>query len=62
MSIVGTNHLPLLSFNRVLVGGAGPILPVWTKLYAPDGIGAQEVVNLTTYPSLVMAFGKGGKD
>ncbi|RMY33802.1 hypothetical protein D0866_05678 [Hortaea werneckii] len=50
-----------LLVNRVFVGGAGPILPVWMKLYAPDGIGAQEVVNLTTYPSLVMAFGKGGK-
>ncbi|KAI6908333.1 hypothetical protein D0868_08201 [Hortaea werneckii] len=44
-------------FSLVLVGGAGPILPVWIKLYAPDGISAQEVVNLTTYPSLVMAFG-----
>ncbi|KAI7209671.1 MFS general substrate transporter [Hortaea werneckii] len=44
-------------FSLVLVGGAGPILPVWMELYAPDGIGAQEVVNLTTYPSLVMAFG-----
>ena len=54
-----TNHLPLCSSNRVLVGGAGPILPVWIKLYAPRGIGSQEVVNLTTYPSLVMAFGKG---
>ncbi|KAI7542612.1 MFS general substrate transporter [Hortaea werneckii] len=44
-------------FSLVLVGGAGPILPVWIKLYAPDGISAQEVVSLTTYPSLVMAFG-----
>ncbi|KAI7084341.1 MFS general substrate transporter [Hortaea werneckii] len=44
-------------FSLVLVGGAGPILPVWMKLYAPRGIGSQEVVNLTTYPSLVMAFG-----
>ncbi|KAI7541025.1 MFS general substrate transporter [Hortaea werneckii] len=44
-------------FSLVLVGGAGPILPVWMKLYAPRGISAQEVVNLTTYPSLVMAFG-----
>lgn len=48
--------------NRVLVGGAGPILPVWIKLYAPEGIGAQEVVNLTTYPSLVMAFGRNQRE
>lgn len=53
-----TNPLSLCSSNRVLVGGAGPILPVWMKLYAPRGIGSQEVVNLTTYPSLVMAFGR----
>jgi len=44
-------------FSLVLVGGAGPILPVWMQLYAPMGISAQSVVNLTTYPSLVMAFG-----
>jgi len=30
---------------------------VWMQLYAPMGISAQSVVNLTTYPSLVMAFG-----
>ncbi|RMY53197.1 hypothetical protein D0863_14026 [Hortaea werneckii] len=44
-------------FSLVLVGGAGPILPVWMKLYAPRGTGAQEVLYLTTYLSLVMAFG-----
>jgi len=45
-------------FSLVLVGGLGPILGVFIGLYAPTGKTVQEVVNLTTYPSLVMAFGK----
>lgn len=45
-------------FSLTLVGGAGPILPSWIALYAPQGIGVQKVVNLTTYPSLIMAFGE----
>lgn len=45
-------------FSLVLVGGLGPILGVFIGMYAPQGKTVQEVVNLTTYPSLVMAFGK----
>jgi hypothetical protein len=45
-------------FSLVLVGGLGPILGVFIGLYAPTGKSIQQVVNLTTYPSLVMAFGK----
>ncbi|KAI4840268.1 MFS general substrate transporter, partial [Aureobasidium sp. EXF-8845] len=44
-------------FSLVLVGGLGPILGVFIGLYAPTGKSIQQVVNLTTYPSLVMAFG-----
>ncbi|KAI4725832.1 MFS general substrate transporter [Aureobasidium sp. EXF-10728] len=44
-------------FSLVLVGGLGPILGVFIGLYAPTGKTVQQVVNLTTYPSLVMAFG-----
>ena len=44
-------------FSLVLVGGAGPILPFWIEIYAPQGYDTQSIVNLTTYPSLVMAFG-----
>jgi hypothetical protein len=45
-------------FSLVLVGGLGPILGVFIGLYAPTGKSIQQVVNLTTYPSLVMAFGE----
>lgn len=45
-------------FSLVLVGGAGSILPAWIELYAPQGIGMQSVVNLTTYPSMVMGLGE----
>ncbi|KAH0271669.1 MFS general substrate transporter, partial [Aureobasidium melanogenum] len=44
-------------FSLVLVGSLGPILGVFIGLYAPSGHSVQQVVNLTTYPSLVMAFG-----
>ncbi|KAG9668430.1 MFS general substrate transporter, partial [Aureobasidium melanogenum] len=44
-------------FSLVLVGSLGPILGVFIGLYAPAGKSVQQVVNLTTYPSLVMAFG-----
>lgn len=44
-------------FSLVLVGGLGPIIPVFLKLYAPEGYAVSEVINLTTYPSLVMACG-----
>ncbi|KAK3671648.1 hypothetical protein LTR78_008381 [Recurvomyces mirabilis] len=46
-------------FSLVLVGGAGSILPFWIALYAPQGKSIQQVVNLTTYPSLVMALDRG---
>lgn len=45
-------------FSLVLVGGAGPILGFWMQEYTPQGKSTQDVVNLTTYPSLVMALGK----
>lgn len=45
-------------FSLFLVGGLGNILGVLIGLYAPSGKPVQQVVNLTTYPSLVMAFGK----
>ncbi|KAG8628572.1 hypothetical protein KVT40_004445 [Elsinoe batatas] len=44
-------------FSLVLVGGLGPILSTFFALYGPEGGSTQEVVNLTTFPSLVMAFG-----
>ncbi|KAF4549102.1 Hypothetical protein D9617_23g005170 [Elsinoe fawcettii] len=44
-------------FSLVLVGGLGPILSTFFALYGPEGKTTQEVVNLTTFPSLVMAFG-----
>jgi hypothetical protein len=44
-------------FSLVLVGGAGPILPFFIEEYAPLGYGVEEIVKLTTYPSLVMALG-----
>ncbi|KAL1583958.1 hypothetical protein WHR41_07439 [Cladosporium halotolerans] len=44
-------------FSLVLVGGAGPILEFWMQEYTPQGMSTQDVVNLTTYPSLVMALG-----
>ncbi|KAI5358022.1 Putative major facilitator superfamily, MFS transporter superfamily [Septoria linicola] len=44
-------------FSLVLVGGFGPIVPVILELYAPKGYAVQEIINLTTYPSLVMACG-----
>lgn len=44
-------------FSLVLVGGAGPVLPFWFQAYGPEGIGQQDIVNLTTYPSLVMVLG-----
>lgn len=45
-------------FSLVLVGGAGPILPFFIQEYAPLGYDIEEIVKLTTYPSLVMALGK----
>ena len=44
-------------FSLVLVGGAGPILPFFIAEYAPMGYDVEEIVKLTTYPSLVMALG-----
>jgi len=44
-------------FSLVLVGGAGPILPFFIAEYAPLGYDIEEIVKLTTYPSLVMALG-----
>ncbi|GAB7331063.1 hypothetical protein MBLNU13_g02553t1 [Cladosporium sp. NU13] len=44
-------------FSLVLVGGAGPILPFFIEEYAPMGYDVEEIVKLTTYPSLVMALG-----
>lgn len=45
-------------FSLVLVGGAGPILPFFIAEYAPLGYDVEEIVKLTTYPSLVMALGR----
>ena len=45
-------------FSLVLVGGAGPILPFFIQEYAPMGYDVEEIVKLTTYPSLVMALGR----
>lgn len=45
-------------FSLVLVGGAGPILPFWFSEYGVAGIPSTDIVNLTTYPSLVMALGR----
>ena len=44
-------------FSLVLVGGTGLILGFWMQEYMPQGKNTQDVVNLTTYPSLVMALG-----
>lgn len=45
-------------FSLVLVGGIGPILPVLIELYIGQTHGnVQPIINLTTYPSLVMACG-----
>ncbi|KAF1347498.1 major facilitator superfamily domain-containing protein [Delphinella strobiligena] len=44
-------------FSLVLVGGLGPILGSFIALYTPQGKTIQQVVNLTTFPSLVIAFG-----
>lgn len=44
-------------FSLILVGGAGPILPFFIGEYAQDGYAVEEIVKLTTYPSLVMALG-----
>jgi hypothetical protein len=45
-------------FSLILVGGAGPILPFFIEEYARDGYAAEQIVKLTTYPSLVMALGE----
>ncbi|GIZ36792.1 hypothetical protein CKM354_000025900 [Cercospora kikuchii] len=44
-------------FSLVLVAGLGPIIPVFMDLYMPQGYSSTEIINLTTYPSLVMACG-----
>ena len=44
-------------FSLVLVGGLGPILGDFIAAYTP-GKTIQQVFNLTTFPSLVMAFGQ----
>jgi len=44
-------------FSLVLVGGMGPILGSFFAEYAPTGKNPTEIVNLTTYPSMVMALG-----
>jgi hypothetical protein len=45
-------------FSLILVGGAGPILPFFIGEYARHGYAVEEIVKLTTYPSLVMALGE----
>jgi hypothetical protein len=45
-------------FSLILVGGAGPILPFFIREYAHEGYEVEEIVKLTTYPSLVMALGE----
>jgi hypothetical protein len=53
---VHLSHLPAI-FSLVLVGGLGPILGQLIGAYAPQGETIQSVVNLSTYPSMVMALG-----
>jgi hypothetical protein len=45
-------------FSLVLVGGVGPIIPVFMGMYIPQGKTPEEVVSLSTYPSVTMAAGK----
>jgi hypothetical protein len=45
-------------FSLVLVGGVGPIIPVFMEMYLPQGKTTEEIVSLSTYPSVTMAAGK----
>jgi hypothetical protein len=45
-------------FSLVLVGGIGPIIPVFLGLYLPTGKSVEQVISLSTYPSVTMAAGK----
>jgi hypothetical protein len=45
-------------FSLFLVGGLGPIIPVFMDLYIPQGKTGEQIVSLSTYPSVAMAAGK----
>ncbi|KAH7385239.1 major facilitator superfamily domain-containing protein [Phaeosphaeria sp. MPI-PUGE-AT-0046c] len=44
-------------FSLVLVGGVGPIIPVFMEMYIPQGRTPDEIISLSTYPSVTMAGG-----
>jgi hypothetical protein len=45
-------------FSLVLVGGIGPIIPVFMEMYLPQGKTPEQIVSLSTYPSVTMAAGE----
>lgn len=45
-------------FSLALVGGIGPIIPVFLELYLPQGKSVDEIISLSTYPSVTMACGR----
>jgi hypothetical protein len=45
-------------FSLFLVGGLGPIIPVFMDMYLPQGKTAEQIVSLSTYPSVAMAAGE----
>jgi hypothetical protein len=45
-------------FSLFLVGGLGPILPLFMDMYLPEGKTAEQIVSLSTYPSVAMAAGE----
>jgi hypothetical protein len=45
-------------FSLVLVGGVGPIIPTFMEMYLPQGKTPEQIVSLSTYPSVTMAAGK----
>jgi hypothetical protein len=44
--------------SLTLVGGLGPILGVFFELYAPQGKAPNQIVWLSTMPSLFVGVGK----
>lgn len=45
-------------FSLVLVGGVGPIIPTFMEMYLPQGKTPEQIVSLSTYPSVTMAAGQ----
>jgi hypothetical protein len=45
-------------FSLVLVGGVGPIIPAFMEMYLPQGKTPEQIVSLSTYPSVTMAAGE----